>query len=148
MYKINSESIGDVKKYVWHYKKDNKDYGPFTYEDIVEMAKKGEIGPEDYVLKFGNRKFFKASEVQGLFDGIVQDEVKREEPAAVHGDQMAVSVEEAKEEIKEDIHVVFENRTVHTHTRHKRESSGSKVIMVAAVLMGLALAVWILTRLF
>ena len=148
MYKISSESIGDVKKYVWHYRKDNKDYGPFTYEDIVEMVKKGDIGPEDYLLKFGNRKFFKASEVQGLFDGVVQAEVKQEEQTVIHGEQNAVSVEEIKEEIKEDIHVVFENRTVHAHTRQKQESSGNKVIMIAAGLMGLCVAVWILTRLF
>jgi hypothetical protein len=148
MYKISRESIGDVKKYVWHYRKDNKDYGPFTYEDIVEMAKKGDIGPEDYVLKFGNRKFFKASEVQGLFDGIVQDEVKQEEQIVVPGEQIAASEEGTIEEIKEDIHVVFENRAAYPHAQHKQESSGNKIIMIAAGLMGLCVAVWILTRLF
>ncbi len=150
MYKISSESIGDVKKYVWHYRKDNKEHGPFTYEDIVEMAKNGDIGPEDYVLKFGNRKFFKASEVQGLFEGIVQQEVKQEEPAeptVVIEEQVAASAERAKEEIKEDFHILFENRTEHTY-KHKQKSSGNKIIMIAAGLMGLCLAAWILTRLF
>ncbi|MBP7072958.1 MAG: DUF4339 domain-containing protein, partial [Clostridia bacterium] len=66
MYKINCESMGDVKKYIWYYRKDNSEHGPYTYEDIVEMVREGVIGPEDYVLKFGNRKFIKVSEMQGL----------------------------------------------------------------------------------
>ncbi len=148
MYKINSGNIGDVKKYVWHYRKDNKEHGPFTYEDIVEMVKKGDIGPEDYLLKFGNRKFFKASEVQGLFDGIAQIEEKQEEQAVIAEEQIAVSEEEPKEEHKEDFHIVFENRTAYTHKRHKQEYSGNKIIMIAAGLMGLCLAAWLLMRLF
>lgn len=144
MYKISSESIGDVKKYVWHYRKDNKELGPFTYEDIVEMVRTGEIGPEDYLLKFGNRKFFKASEVQGLFGGTAQAEVKQEEQIMVPEEQIAVS----KEEPKEDTRMVFENRTVRTHTAHRQESSGSKIIMIVAGLLGLCVAAWVLTRLF
>ncbi|HYE81626.1 MAG TPA: DUF4339 domain-containing protein [Clostridia bacterium] len=145
MYKINSESIGDVKKYVWHYRKDNKEHGPFTYEDIVEMVKKGEIGPEDYLLKFGNRKFFKASEVQGLFDEIGQPEPEQEEQKEeVLEEQTAV----IKEEPKEDTHMVFENRTVYPHTKQSNESSGSRIIMIAAGLLGLCLAIWVLMRLF
>lgn len=148
MYKINKESIGDVKKYVWHYRKDNKEHGPFTYEDIVEMVKKGDIGPEDQLLKFGNRKFFKASEVQGLFDGIVQLEKEPEEQAQIIEEQIAVSKEEPKEEAKEEFHVVFDNRTAYTHPRHKQESSGNKIIMIAAGLMGLCLAGWLILRMF
>lgn len=155
MYKISIESIGDVKKYVWHYRKDNKEYGPFTYEDIVGLVRNGEIGPEDYLFKFGNRKFFKASEVQGLFDGVAQPERKHEEKpvaAPVENPVAAPAVPEEKidasrEEPKEDFHMVFENRVPHTQAKHKREASGSKIIMIAAGLMGLCLAAWVLTRL-
>jgi len=144
MYKISSESIGDVKKYVWHYRKDNKEYGPFTYEDIVEMVKRGEIGPEDYLLKFGNRKFFKASEVQGLFDDAVQTEVLQEEQAVVTMEQIAVSKEESREEAYKE----FETRAAQAHANHKREPYGSKLIMAAAGLLGLCLAVWAIIKLF
>jgi hypothetical protein len=149
MYRISTESIGDVKKYVWHYRKDNKEYGPFTYEDIVELVKKGDIGPEDYLLKFGNRKFFKASEVQGLFNGIVQEEVKQEElkQEELKQEEQVVIPEEKIEVIKEDINRVFENRTEYLHTHHKKTSSGNKVIIIAAGLMGLCLVAWVLIRL-
>lgn len=144
MYKISLENIGDVKKYVWHYRKDNKEYGPFTYEDIVELVKKGELGPEDYLLKFGNRKFFKASEVQGLFDGIAETAEVHKEMAEAPEEQIAAAVEEPKEEVR----MVFENRQIHSQTRRRQEASDSKIIMIAAVLLGLGLAAWALILLF
>lgn len=143
MYKISTENIGNVKKYVWHYRKDNKEYGPFTYEDIIEKVRNGEIGPEDYVLKFGNKKFIKASEVQGLFDIINQSEDKQEEQVEVSEDQAAVSMEETCEEGNE----VFENRAVDMPGKHKQETHVSKLAMIIAGAAGLCLAVWILTLL-
>jgi uncharacterized protein YegJ (DUF2314 family) len=140
MYKISLENIGDVKKYVWHYRKDNKEYGPFTYEDIVEMVKKGEIGPEDYLLKFGNRKFFKASEVQGLFDESAEHEAKPEK-AAETAEAPEGPAAIAKEEHKEDHRVVFDNRTAYYHTKRKQEAT-NRIIMIGAGLLGLGLAVW------
>lgn len=143
MYKINSESIGDVKKYVWHFRKDNNEYGPFTYEDIIEKVKKGEIAPSDYVLKFGNRKFIKASEVQGLFDEVVQTEEKKEEQIEASEEQLAVS----KEDTKEELHVVFDNRAAHLQAKHKQKALSPKLAMVIAIVAGLFLAVFILVRL-
>ncbi len=143
MYKINTENIGDVKKYLWHYRKDDKEYGPFTYEDIIEKVRNGEIGPEDYVLKFGNKKFVKASEVQGLFDSVVQPEEKKEEQMETTEEQSAVS----KEDTKEETDAVFENKTAHTQAKPNQEAPVSKIAMVIAAAAGLVLAVWILTRL-
>jgi len=151
MYKINSESIGDVKKYVWHYRKDNNEYGPFTYEDIVDMVKKGEIGPNDYVLKFGNRKFVKVSEVQGLSNAIEKAEEKKEEQITIPEEQPEENKEEQpevkKEEIKEEFHIAFENRTNHIQGKRKNESFGRKIAIIAAGLIGLCLVAWLLIRL-
>ena len=150
MYKISTENIGDVKKYLWHYRKDNKEYGPFTYEDIIELAQKGEIGPDDYVLKFGNKKFIKASEVQGLFDVIVQSEEEKEEHTKMPEGQIEISEEQVtvtKEDTEEELHAVFENRTTHIQAKRKQESFGPKIAMIMAGAAGLGLAVWILTKL-
>jgi hypothetical protein len=143
MYKISTDNIGDVKKYVWHYRKDDKEHGPFTYEDITDMVKKGDIGPEDYVLKFGNRKFVKASEVQGLFDAVPQPVENDKAETTVHQEPPA----EIKEEAKEESHIVFENRSNHVQARYKKESSNNKIIMIIAAVLGLCLAAWVLTRL-
>ena len=143
MYKINTENIGDVKKYVWHYRKGNMEYGPFTYEDIIEKVRNGEIGSEDYVLKFGNKKFIKASEVQGLFGSAVQPEEKKEEQVETAEEQPAVG----KEDIKEEIDPVFESKAVHIQAKTSQEVPASKIAMVIAAAAGLVLAVWILTRL-
>lgn len=147
MYKISTESIGDVKKYLWHYRKDDKEYGPFTYEDIIEKVGKGEIGPEDYVLKFGYRKFIKASEVQGLFDSVVQPEEKleekKEEQLKATEEQSAVS----KADTKEELHTEFEIKSSHTRAKPKQETPASKIAMIIAAAAGLGMAVWIFTRL-
>lgn len=144
MYKINCENIGDVKKYVWHYRKGNSEHGPFTYEDIIEMVRKGEIGPEDYVLRFGNRKFVKARELQGLFDAIP-------EPEVIQRAQIEVplkEVSEVKEEINEELHVAFDHSVNNIQQRHKKEPFNQKTAMIVAGLLGLSLAIWLLLRIF
>lgn len=143
MYKISTESIGDVKKYVWHYRKDNKEYGPFTYEDIIEKVRKGEICPEDYVLKFGNKKFVKASEVQGLFDVDVSPDEEPEDRKEMPEEQIAVSNEETSEEVR----TAIEDRRKQVQEKRRQEASASKVTMILAGITGLALAAWILSRL-
>lgn len=145
MYKIKTENIGDVKKYLWHYRKDNKEYGPFTYEDILDMASKGEIGPEDYVLKFGNKKFIKASEVQGLFEVIEEHEERNEEEIPVTEVQPEKKDEHQPAEQKE-LHITYDNRTMYTRGKHRNEPSGYKKYIIAACLAGLCLAVWLLLR--
>lgn len=145
MYKINSESIGDVKKYIWHYRKDNKEYGPFTYEDIVEMVRKGVIGPEDYVLKFGNRKFVQVSEVEGLSE--VQESFEKEEPSekevSLEAEITPKTIEkpdETKEEQHEGIkHVAYDNRAKYIQGKHKKESFNQKIAVIIACIFGLCL---------
>lgn len=144
MYKINCENIGDVKKYIWHYRKGNSEYGPFTYEDIIEMVRKGEIGSDDYVLKFGNKKFVKAREVQGLFDVIPEPEEIQKVQMEVHEKEVA----EIKEETKEELNVAFEHSVNYIQGRHKKEPFNRKLAMIVAVLLGLSLAVWLLIRIF
>ncbi|HWR61535.1 MAG TPA: DUF4339 domain-containing protein [Clostridia bacterium] len=156
MYKISCESIGDVKKYIWHYRKEDKEYGPFTYEDIVELVGKGEIGPEDYVLKFGNRKFVKAQEIQGLMDSAPNLEEKQ---SGEKDDQEALDVQEAqethetepgavREEARTELQAAFGNNIGHMQKQQKKEPDGRKLAIMAAALLGLALAVWLLTLIF
>ena len=151
MYKISTDNIGDVKKYVWHYRKDNKEYGPFTYEDIVDKVKTGEIGPDDYVLKFGNRKFVKISEVQGLLDLSVQIEEEQEEPESILEEQPEEKVEKQSEvkseEVKDDFRMIYENRPTHIQRKRKNEFSGLKIALIAAGIVGFCLVVWLLIRL-
>lgn len=151
MYKINRESIGDVKKYEWHYRKDDKEYGPFTYEDIVEMIKEGVIGSEDYVLKFGNRKFIKVSEVQGLCEvqgpSEMQEPSGEEEPPEAELTPAIIEThEEKKEEHHEEIkHVTHDNKAKYIHGKHKKESFNQKVIVFIACALGLSIiaAIWV-----
>jgi hypothetical protein len=142
MYKISTENIGDVKKYVFHYRKGDKEYGPYTYEDIVELVQKGEIGPDDYVFRFGNRKFIKASEMEGLFDVEAQkqkDKVAQEDkPAEVQ----VINKEEIKNEIKGDFHIAFDNMPVHVPVKHKKDTSGLKIALIVAGLLAACLAIW------
>jgi hypothetical protein len=152
MYKISTDNIGDVKKYVWHYRKDNKDYGPFTYEDIVDKVKTGEIGPDDYVLKFGNRKFVKISEVQGLVDLSVQIEEEQEEPELIPQEQQPEANKEKEseakaEEVKDDFRMIYENRPAHAQRKRKNEFPGQKIALIAAGIAGLGLVAWLLIRL-
>jgi len=160
MYKISTDNIGDVKKYVWHYRKDNKEYGPFTYEDIEDKVKTGEIGPDDYVLKFGNRKFVKVSEVQGLLDLTVQADEEQEEAESIPEEQTIEKTEkqpeektekqpeEKKEEAKDDFRMMYENRPNHIQGKRKKESSGKIIALLAAGAAGLGLVAWLLIRLF
>jgi len=144
MYKIDTEGIGDVKKYVWHYRKGSKDYGPFTYEDIIELVKKGEIGPDEYVLKFGNKKFVKVSEVQGLFE-IIEQRGKEKKENIKMPEEQAVASEENKAEANEEFHSKFENRNADVQIKDRQGASpGQKVAMVMAGAAGLFLTVWLL----
>lgn len=158
MYKINCENIGDVKKYIWHYRKGNKEYGPLTYEDIVELVSKGEIGPEDYVLKFGYKKFVKASEIQGLMASVPQkaEELpeKKEEPEApmvpeAHQTHEAHETEiaAAGEEVKREIQAAFESNVSHMQ-HNKKAGFNQKLAIAGAALLGLGLAVWLLNMVF
>lgn len=153
MYKISTESIGDVKKYVFHYRKGNKEYGPFTYEDILDLIQKREIGPDDYVWKFGNRKFIKASEIKGLFDVKSHPEVKQEEQTesyveepdavkAVKEENQEESKTEIVEEAQKDFHIVFDNLPTSLHTKHKKESLGLKIVYAIVGILAACLAVW------
>lgn len=147
MYKINCENIGDVKKYIWHYRKGNNEYGPFTYEDIIEMVRAGEIGPDDYVLKFGNRKFVKVQEIQGLLDfapGPEEKEPENAEKPELSEKELAV----AKEETREELAPAFENNAVYIQKKHKKESSGQKLAIMAVASLGLGLTIWLLIQFF
>ena len=131
MYRISTESIRDIKKFIWHYRKNNKEYGPFTYEDILEKVKAGEIGPEDYVLRFGNRKFVKASEVQGLFDVTVIADSRTEAVRA--------SGEEGSQEL---------NKPTYPEENKHSWAGGPLIAKTIAAAAGLCLLAWILTELF
>ncbi len=160
MYKINCENIGDVKKYIWHYRKGNKEYGPLTYEDMVELVGKGEIGPEDYVLKFGYKKFVKASEIQGLMDTAPQkvevQPVKKESPEAPQVQEAQSTLETRETEpaaageevIRKEIQAAFDNNMSHMQQHEKSGNLNQKLAIAGAALLGLGLAVWLLTMVF
>ncbi|MGE5677160.1 MAG: DUF4339 domain-containing protein [Pseudomonadota bacterium] len=147
MYKINCEELGDVKKYIWHYRKGKDDFGPFTDEDILELIRKGEIGPDDLVLKFGNRKFMKASEVKGLFEAFPKPEEEKAEPPAVP-EEKSVQINEETPERREELNAVFENSVTHLQDTHKKTAISQRLAFIAAALLGLALAIWLLIRIF
>lgn len=162
MYKISTESIGDVKKYVFHYKKGDKEYGPYTYEDIADFVKKGEIGPDDYVFRFGNRKFIKASEIEELFDVKAQEEEKTvqqqrscegeneekpgENPGEECGEKSVEPDAEVGNQAKGDFHIAFDNIPSRVPVKHKKESMGLKIALVLVGILAACLVVWGLCR--
>jgi hypothetical protein len=51
----------------WYVKRDDKKYGPYTSTQLVEMAKKGQVLPLDWVAKGEAGQWMPASQVKGLF---------------------------------------------------------------------------------
>ncbi|HWQ29451.1 MAG TPA: DUF4339 domain-containing protein [Negativicutes bacterium] len=145
MYKINCEELGGVKKYIWHYRKGKDDFGPFTEEDILELIHEGEIGPDDLVLKFGNRKFMKASEVKGLLEAFTEPEDKMPETAEVT-EVIPVAADGEVLEKREELNVAFENSITHLQDTHQKIAISQKLAFTIAALLGLALAIWLLIR--
>jgi hypothetical protein len=168
MYKINTESIGDVKKYVYYYRKESKEYGPFTYEDILGFVQKGEIGPDDYIFKFGNRKFIKASEMKGLFDVKLQPQEKQEEQenSSTHEAEASevITVDDADEERKKEVrdeekrqgdakaepvdnyHITFDNMPMSASGRNKKNTAGTKIPYIVIGIIVIALISWAILR--
>jgi len=151
MYKINTESIGDVKKYIYHYRKGDREYGPYTYEDILELIKKGEIGPDDYIFKFGNKKFIKASEMDGLFDWSKKEEKNKEKPEEKPAeDEAKVNAEtlkkEHKEENKSDFHIAFDKMPAHVAARRRKKPLGPRIAILAAGIVAVCLVIWVVLR--
>ncbi len=52
---------------VWFYARDRQKYGPFSWEQLRDLAGAGELRPEDMVLKQGAPRWFAAREIDGLF---------------------------------------------------------------------------------
>lgn len=147
MYKINCEELDGIKKYIWHYRKGNDDFGPFTDEDILELIHKGELGPDDLVLKFGNRKFMKASEVKGLYEAFSKPGDKKPEPPELPEDEPVMVNTEAPAK-SEELSAAFESSVSHLQDEHKKEAINPKLAFIMAALLGLALAIWLLIRIF
>lgn len=168
MYKINTESIGDVKKYVYYYRKDGKEYGPFTYEDMLEFVQKGEIGPDEYIFKLGNRKFVKASEMKELFDVTIQPQKKQEEQEnnSTHeacasevktGDdagkesEIEVKKEEngqgdVKAKLGDNYHIAFDNIPASAPRRNKKNTTGTKIPYIIIGIIAIVLILWGILR--
>jgi len=125
------------------------------------MVREGVIGPEDYVLKFGNRKFIKVSEMQGLSEiqgppemqklpemqepseaGEKPEETKEEQ----HEGMKEAAPEIKKEKAKEEHHIAHDNRAKYIQGKHKKESFSPKLPVIIACFVGLCFIVvlWIL----
>ncbi|MGE5630523.1 MAG: DUF4339 domain-containing protein [Caulobacteraceae bacterium] len=144
MNNLNEAGSEEVKRYVWHYRKDNQEHGPYTYGDIAELVEKGEIGPEDYIWRFGSRYWVKAGEVEGLFKVKEQPE---EKPQEIFEEKPEEKPEHAAEKAQEDIRKVFDSMTTTRTVKHKKESAGLKIGMIAAGALLACLAIWIIFRL-
>lgn len=131
MYKINTEGISGAKRYIWHYRKDNREYGPFTYEDIADMVRRGDIGLDDYVFKFGDKKFIKASEVRELADLFQKPEEKPEEEK-----------EEQAETVSAQNEVIHTQEIVHPQVKSNKESSGLNIALIIGGVLLLGLIAW------
>ncbi len=51
----------------WYVKRNDQKYGPYTSTQLVEMAKKGQVLPVDWVAQGDGEKWMPASQVKGLF---------------------------------------------------------------------------------
>ena len=51
----------------WYVKRDERRFGPYTSTQMVEMARKGQVLPVDWVSRGDGGQWFPASQVKGLF---------------------------------------------------------------------------------
>jgi hypothetical protein len=51
----------------WYVKRDGQKYGPYTSTQLVEMARKGQVLPVDWVARGDNDNWIPATQVKGLF---------------------------------------------------------------------------------
>jgi predicted Zn finger-like uncharacterized protein len=61
------ETPGPVSGTPWYVARDKVKLGPFSSAQLKELAKTGQLWPEDMVLKEGERKWVAASAIKGLF---------------------------------------------------------------------------------
>ncbi len=59
----------------WYVKRNDQKYGPYTSTRLVEMAKKGQVLPIDWVAKDDSDQWMPASQVKGLFAASPQETV-------------------------------------------------------------------------
>src|SRR5947209_12774091 len=51
----------------WYVKRNDQKYGPYSSTQLVEMAKKGQVLPLDWVARGEAGQWMPASQVKGLF---------------------------------------------------------------------------------
>lgn len=56
----------------WYVKRNEQRYGPYSSTQLVEMAKKGQVLPIDWVVQGEGGKWMPASQVKGLFAALPQ----------------------------------------------------------------------------
>ncbi len=54
----------------WLVYRSNRQKGPYSRQQIEELARKGELEPEDWINKKNPDHWIKAAEVPGLFDDL------------------------------------------------------------------------------
>lgn len=53
----------------WFYARNKKKYGPYAWQQLLTMAQRGEVRPDDMLLREGTKQWVRADTVPGLFAG-------------------------------------------------------------------------------
>ncbi|MBI1832591.1 MAG: DUF4339 domain-containing protein [Planctomycetes bacterium] len=54
----------------WYYARGKKKYGPYSWPQLRALAKRGDVGGEDMLLREGTKQWVRADSVPGLFEGV------------------------------------------------------------------------------
>jgi hypothetical protein len=57
-----------IQRELWLYKELGEEIGPVTFEILITLARKGEVGRESLIKKYPNGEWVLAGKVKGLFD--------------------------------------------------------------------------------
>jgi hypothetical protein len=57
----------------WYFARDGRRMGPFSFEQLQQMAASGVLDADDMLLRLGAQQWSQARSVDGLFSGIVSD---------------------------------------------------------------------------
>ena len=66
----------------WFYARGKKRYGPYNWQHLVNLARKGELGPDDLLLQEGSKQWLPAATMPELFPHAVSAAAPTPRPAA------------------------------------------------------------------
>lgn len=120
----------------WYVNRDDKKYGPYSSTQLVEMAKKGQVLPLDWVARGESGQWMPASQVKGLFAAPTQETsvpppLPVAGPPALSDDAFAF----------EDRPVSRDEKASNRASRRKRTTTQLNKVILSAIAVGVLLVI-------